>query len=148
MDRESITTRDAARRVDMVFLTDGKPTAVIEVKGRPIRQEYHRAVLEQIRHYAQLADSPWSLLVDPIAVRVFSRDLVEQPVATIPSELVLGWSGLDTTRAVGERTLLLAVEWWLSDKELLARLPEQFPKLSEFAHDLRRSDEVMRDAIV
>lgn len=148
MERYSTALQASTRRADLLIAKDGHVTAVVEAKGLPIPQELHRAVLEQVRHFAQLTHSRWALLADPVTVRVFSHDRVEQPVATIPSAQILDWVGIDRRGTVGESTLLLAIEWWLTNKEKLAELPRSFPELAEFAQDVSQSDQVVTDAAI
>ncbi len=148
MQRNGAARPNASRRVDMVILKDGEAIVVVEAKGIPIPDEFRSAVLAQIQHYAQRTNSRWALLVDPETVRIFARDLVEQPVATIPSDQILRWAGVDRTDVIGESTLLLAIEWWLTDALRLSELPRHFPDLAAFAHDLSQSDQVLMDATV
>jgi hypothetical protein len=138
----------ARRHADLLFLQDERVIAVIEAKGRAMPDEYYRAVLEQVRDYARLTSSRWTLLADPIAVRIFPGESVEQPIAVIPSEQVLAWADIATPEPVGESTLLLALEWWLTDQARLSQLPERFPQLAGFAHDLSECDQVLLDAAV
>ena len=148
MESYSPALIQAHRRADLLFLKDGRPIAVVEAKRLAIPEEYYQAVLEQVRDYARLTNSRWTLLADPVAVRVFLGEQVEQLVAVLPAEQVLAWAAIAKAEPVGDSTLLLAIEWWLTDQERLSELPEMFPQLADFAADLRECDQVLLDAAV
>lgn len=146
MNWDSHGERSRANSADLVVLRDGRPTAVVEAKGIPVPADFRRPVLAQIRHYARLTHSRWAILADPVSITVFSGDAVEQPVATIPSGQLLDWAGLRNVKILGESTLLLAIERWLTNKERLAELPALYPALGEFARDMSESEQVLTDA--
>lgn len=138
----------STRPVDLLVVERGRPVAVVEAKGIPVPPAFRGAVLEQLRLYARRTSSRWALLVDPVSMAIYSSEGIGEPVAEVPAPELLRSAGIDAAKTVGGRTLLLAVERWLSAVPRSPELAERYPELAEFFADVRRSDQVLVDAQV
>jgi hypothetical protein len=121
---------------DLVILKQGKPIAIVEAKARPVSAPFREAVRDQLRAYATLTNSPWSILVDPDDTLIFRRLDIRQPWVALPTGELLDASNCPPPKVLGERTLLRAVDRWVHELPRHPDILARHPRLREFADDV------------
>ena len=122
-------------KLDLVFLKQGKPVAVVEAKARPVPESFQDAVRQQLRRYVTATSSPWSILVDPNQMAIFRNYEMNKPWATLSTGEVLGTANIQS-KIVGERILLEAVSRWIRELPHHREILERHPELRDFIKDV------------
>lgn len=122
---------------DLLLSKEGRPIVVVEAKARPISPDFEPAVSRQLEAYSTEIGTRWALLVDPKNTRIFR---LNQPIAVLSTEEILGQAFPIQPSIIGEQTLLIAVDRWLHDLPNHDDVLRRYPMLKEFASELVGAD--------